>query len=119
MNRQRGFTLGGLMFLLLLLGFAAYTAARVLPAYMDYWVVKRVMRNVLDQPDVQNIRESDLRLKFAKELNLNNVKVVTAEDLEIEPVPGGLRLTASFSAKEPFMGPVHLCMDFHAEASSK
>ncbi len=119
MNRQRGFTLGGLMLLLLLLGFVAYTAARVLPAYMDYWVVKRVMRNVLEQPNLLDIRESELRQKFAKELRLNNVKAATADDLEIEQIPGGLRLKASFSAKEPFMGPVHLCLEFHAEASSK
>lgn len=119
MKRQRGITLGGVFILMFLLGFAAYTAARVVPAYMDYWVVKRIMRNVLEQPDLVNQKEADLRLKFAKELHLNNVKVVAADDLVIEPVPNGFKLSASFSVKERFIGPVSLCMDFRAEASSR
>jgi hypothetical protein len=119
MKRQRGVTLGGVFFFMMLAGFAAYAAARILPAYMDYWVVQRIMRNVLDQPNVQAVKESELRLRFAKELNLNNVKVVHSEDLVIEAMPGGYRLTTAFSVKEAFMGPVSLCMDFRAEATSK
>jgi hypothetical protein len=34
-------------------------------------------------------------------------------------VPNGLRLTVTFSIKQPFMGPVSLCMDFKAEETSK
>jgi Tfp pilus assembly protein PilX len=119
MKHQRGITLGGMLFFMVLIGFGVYTAARVLPAYMDYWVIKKIMRNVLDQPDLLQIAERDLRMKFTKELSLNNVKVVTPDDLEIEQVPGGLRLSTHFSVKEPFMGPVSLCLDFQAEASSK
>ncbi len=118
MKRQRGFTLGGVFFMILV-GFAVYAAARVVPAYMDYWVVKRIMRNVVEQPDLLDIREGELRLKFAKELNLNNVKVVQPEDLVIDSIPGGLRLSAEYSVKKPFMGSVSLCMDFRAEVSSK
>ena len=67
MKYQRGVTLGGVFFFMMLIGFAAYSAARVLPAYMDYWVVKKIMRNVVDQPNLNELKESDLRLKFAKE----------------------------------------------------
>lgn len=118
MKHQRGVTLGGVFFFMMLIGFAAYAAARVLPAYMDYWVVKKVMRNVLDQPNLLDIKESELRLKFTKEMSLNNVKVVTADDLVIDQIPGGLRLSTGFSVKKPFMGPVNLCMDFLAEEVS-
>ena len=119
MKHQRGVTLGGVFFFMMLVGFAAYSAARVLPAYMDYWVVEKVMRNIVEQPNIQDMKEGELRLKFARELNLNNVKVVTYDDLVIDQIPGGLRLSISFSVKKPFMGPVNLCMDFQAEANSK
>ncbi len=119
MKYQRGVTLGGVFIFMMLIGFAAYSAARILPAFMDYWVIKKVMRNVLDQPNLLEIKESELRLKFAKEMSLNNVKVVTADDLIIDQIPGGLRLTTGFSVKTPFMGQVNLCMDFRAEEASK
>lgn len=119
MRHQRGVTLGGVFFFMMLVGFAAYTAARILPAYMDFWVIEKIMRNMLEQPNLLDIKERELHTKFARELSLNNVKVVTADELVIDQVPGGLRLSASFSVKAPFMGPVNLCMDFQPEASSK
>ncbi len=119
MKSQRGVTLGGMMMFMLLVIFFVYAAARVAPAYIDYWTVQKIMRNVLDQPGLMDIKERDLRLRFGKELRLNNVTVVTADDLVVDQIPGGLRLSAGFSAKQPFIGPVSLCMDFLAEASSK
>ncbi len=119
MQRQRGVTLGGLMFFMLLVGFGAYIAARVLPSYMDYWTLQRIMRNVLEQPDIKDMKESAIRTKFAKELLINNMKTVSNDDLQVEWVPNGVRLLAEFSVKQPFMGPVSLCMDFKAEATTQ
>jgi hypothetical protein len=119
MKRQRGITLGGVFIFMMLMGFAAYIAARVLPAYMDYWTVQRILQNVLALPDIKDAKESAIRTKFNKELLINNMKVVTNDDLIVEWVPTGAHLSVEFSVKQPFMGPVSLCMDFKAEATSK
>jgi hypothetical protein len=47
MKRQRGVTLGGVFLFMILLGFGAYAASRILPGYMDYWTLQRIMKNVL------------------------------------------------------------------------
>lgn len=119
MKNQRGFTLGGVFFFMILVGFFIYAAARILPAYMDYWVVKKVLTNTLTQPDAANLKERDIRTKFTKEMSLNNVQVVSADDLVFEPIANGMKVSVEFSVKKPFMGPVNLCMDFHAEASTQ
>lgn len=119
MKFQRGVTLGSVFFLMMLLGFFAYGAARILPAYMDYWVVKKVLTNTLSQPDAANLKERDIRDKFTKEMSLNNVKTVSADDLVFEPIANGMKVSVDFSVKQAFMGPVNLCMDFHAEASTQ
>lgn len=113
MKHQRGVTLGGLMFFMLLVGFGVYTAFRVLPGYFDYWTVQKIMRNVAGQSDVVNIRDRELRDRFARELRLNNVTVVGMEDLAIERVSNGVRLSTEFSTKRPFMGALKFCMDFN------
>jgi hypothetical protein len=118
MNRQSGVTLGGMIFFLLLLGLAAYTATRVIPAYMDYWLVQRALDELVAQPNLQDTADDRIREQFAKKLSLDNITLATRSDLYIERIPAGMRLTASFSAKRPFLGPVNLCMDFQAEASS-
>jgi hypothetical protein len=112
MKHQQGVTLGGLMFFMLLVGFGVYAAFRVVPAYIDQWTVQKIMQNVAGQSDVEGIKDRELRDRFAKELRLNNVKVVGVEDLSIERVAGGVRLTTEFSSKQPFMGAVNFCMDF-------
>lgn len=119
LHRQRGITLGGVFFFMFLVGLGAYAAARVLPGYFDYWTVKRIMQNVLEQPNIQDSKESAIRAKFVKELQINNVRTVNSEDLLVEWIPNGVRLSVAFSVKEPFMGPVSLCLDFQAEAASK
>ena len=119
LHRQRGITLSGVFIFMLIMGFCAYIAARVLPGYFDYWTLQRIMQNVLQQPDIADSKESAIRTKFNKELQINNMKTVSSEDLLVEFIPNGVRLSVDFSIKEPFMGPVSLCLDFHAEAVSK
>jgi len=122
MKQQRGITLGGMFFFMILVGFGAYAAARVLPGYLDYWTIQRIMNNVLEQPDIKDAKdgkENAIRAKFVKNLQINNIKTVTGEDLLVELVPNGAHLSVSFSIKQPFMGPVNLCLDFQAEATSK
>ena len=117
-KQQRGITLSGVMFFMILVGFSAYSAARVLPGYFDYWSVQRIMKNVVEQPNIQDSKERDIRAKFVKELQINNIETVNSEDLLVEWIPNGVRLSVDFSVKKPFMGPVSLCLDFQAEAAS-
>lgn len=118
MNRQTGATLGGLLFFMLLLSLAIYSAYRVVPAYMDYWLVNKALNNMVALPSIQNGSDENIRAEFDKQLRFNNVTLAHRSDLYIEHIPGGVRLSANFSAKSPFLGPVHLCMDFQSEASS-
>ncbi len=118
MKRQTGATLGGLIFFLLLLSLAAYSAFRIVPAYMDYWLVGRALDNLVAQPSIQNGSDEHIRSQFAKQLGFNNITLATRSDLLIERIPGGVKLSTTFSAKRPFLGPVSLCMDFQAEAIS-
>ena len=119
MKRQRGITLGGVLIFMMFIGFGAYIAARVLPAYFDYWTLQRIIKNVLMLPDIGDLKEGAIRKKFAKELQINNMKTVSDDDLLVEWIPNGVRLSVDFSVKQAFMGPVSLCMDFHAEETSK
>lgn len=119
MRKQLGMTLGGLIFLLLLIVFVVYTAARIVPAYVDFWSLKHVLENVLRPLADERVTPASIRSRFEKELSLNNIKTVTGADLEIEPTENGFHLVVEYSVKEPFWREIHVCMDFKAEAQSK
>lgn len=119
MRKQLGMSLGGLILLLLLGVFVVYIAARTVPAYMDYWSLQHVMENALSPLGDEKLSPQTIRSRFVKELNLNNIKTVTAQDLTIEATQNGYKLTAEYTVKEPFWREIHLCMDFKAERESK
>jgi hypothetical protein len=119
MKRQRGITLGGVFFFMFLVGFAAYGASRVLPGYMDYWTLQRILKNVLQEPDVTTLKDSAIRTKFATELRINNMDGSLNDQLQIDWLPNGVRLSVEFSMQRPFMGPVGICMNFRAEETKQ
>lgn len=119
MRKQLGMSLGGLILLLLLIVFVVYSAARIVPAYMDYWSVEHVMENSLQALGDEKITPQIIRSRFEKELSLNNIKTVTGADLAIEPTQTGYKLTVEYTVREPFWREIHLCMDFKAERESR
>lgn len=118
LKRQTGITLGGMIFFMLLLSLAIYAASRIGPAYMDYWLVGRTLNDLVDKPGIQSSSDESIREQFEKQLRFNNVNLADRSDLLIERIPGGIKLSVTFSAKRPFIGAVSLCMDFQAQASS-
>ena len=119
MKRQRGVTLGGVFLLMLLLGFGAYTASRILPGYMDYWTLQRMMKNIVEMPDIKDMKESAIRTKFSREVQMNNMDNTLNDDLEVELIANGARLSMEYALQRPFMGPISFCMKFQIEEASK
>ncbi len=117
-QRQAGFTLSGMMMFLLVIVLALYTATRIVPAYMDNWVVDKTLKDLVALPDIQNSSDTSIRDQFAKQLGLNNITQITRDDLSIERTPSGIRLSVAFSTKKPFLGRVSLCLDFQSTARS-
>lgn len=117
-NHQRGLTFIGLLFFAFLLGFLAYTTSRLLPAYLDYWAVKRALVQMATDASLSEQTLAGYRNAFAKRLHINNITDVEATDLEMEKVDGGVRLSAAWTVRKPFIGAVNLCLDFEADSAS-
>ena len=95
-KRQTGFTLSGMLMFLLVIVLALYTATRIVPAYMDNWVVDKTLKDLVALPDIQNSSDTSIRDQFAKQLGLNNITQITRDDLSIERTTGGIRLSVAF-----------------------
>lgn len=116
-NRQQGMTLIGLMFFSALLIFCAYTAFRLVPPYIDYFDVKHALNELSTRPDLIGKNERAYRAAFQGHIDMDRIEVVTVQDLDIQLMKNGAQLTAEWSVKQPFIGPIHLCLDFHAESA--
>ncbi len=116
-KRQQGMTLIGLMFFCALLIFFVYAGFRLVPPYIDYYAVKHALNELSTRPDLIGKNERAYREAFQSHIDMDRIEAVDVQDLDIELLQNGARLTAEWNVKRPFIGPVHLCLDFRAESA--
>lgn len=117
MRKQGGFTLLGLLIMLFLAACAALVAFKIVPAYMDYYTVKHVLENILEED--QELSNQSIRRTFAARLNVNFIRDLGPNDLYISRDGGMLTLTVPISRKEHLVGGISVAVDLDATAQMR
>ena len=113
MRKQRGITLVGLIVTLGVLAFLAIMAAKLLPAYMEYGSVKKILRSMAQGGQTKGTVR-DIRYSYEKLNAIEDVKSVRGEDLEITKQGSDAIVSAAWSVKVPLVANVSACIDFEA-----
>lgn len=114
-TRQRGLTLIGLLFFSAIAVVFIYFFARLLPDYMDYYAVKRIVAQLQTDATSGEKSDAELRATFDKQLNVDYVKGLTSRDLVIDrDRRKGVNIYVAWNVKKPFFGNISLCADFKA-----
>ena len=111
MGKQRGISLMGLIFWLAIGGFLAIMAAKLLPSYVEYFAVKKMMA-AMDQAGDLKGTVRDIRASFDRRNAIEDVKSVRGEDLEITKEGGETVITATWAVKVPLVYNAAACLDF-------
>ena len=111
MRQQRGLSLVNLIVGLAVIGFLVVMAAKVLPSYLEYYNVKKVLATMEQAGDLKgSVRE--IRYAWEKRNAIEDIKSVRGEDLEISKAGGETVVTAAWSVKIPMVGNASACLDF-------
>jgi len=112
-HQQRGLTLIGLLFFSVIVVVVVYFIARLLPDYMDYYAVKRIVAQLQSDANVVGKTDLELRNTFARQLGVDFVASVNAKDLIIQrDRRKGVNLYVEWSVKKPFVANISLWADF-------
>ena len=111
MRKQLGVSLTGLIITLALLGFFAVMAAKLMPAYIEYYTVKKMLAT-MEQSGQLTGSVRDIRRAYDTRNAIEDVKSVKGEDLEITKEGGETVLTATWSTKVPLVSNASACLDF-------
>ena len=111
MRKQLGVSLTGLIITLALLGFFAIMAAKLMPAYIEYFTVKKMLAT-MEQSGQLTGSVRDIRRAYDTRNAIEDVKAVKGEDLEITKEGGETVLTATWSTKVPLVSNASACLDF-------
>ncbi len=117
--RQRGVSLSGLLIWVMVLIFAGIGAMKLIPAYIQNAEIKGILHIIAHDPEMQSAPARSIRESFGKRAMMNNIKVVTAEDIDIVKNSGGLSLSVSYSMKIPLAGNASLLIEFNPSSTGK
>ena len=80
---QRGMTVIGMLLLLVVIGFMALVAMKVVPMYVQYFTIKSTVESVRKEPQVAQWSPQDIQNSIQKRFDIGYVENIKARDLKI------------------------------------
>jgi hypothetical protein len=112
MKRQRGVTFVGMIFIAALIIIGAIIALKLVPAYIEYATVVQHLREIARSPEARGGSPRDVQLMFSKRAQIDNINVVTADDIEVTRDGDSVILSAAYQTKIKLFGNLNACIDF-------
>lgn len=111
-NRQRGMSALGILFVLLVASFVLTCVIKLLPHYMDSWTLNSAISKSVENNQYKGMSSGEIRSKVGKYLDINRLEVIKAKDIKIKREKGITYIDASYEKRVPLMFNVDVVMKF-------
>jgi len=117
MRTQRGITITGFLvfavigIVMLLLGF------KIGPAYAEFYTIQKLFRTMAADSAMQNATHRELMNSFNARAGMDNIKVISANDLDIVKDGSGMVISATYSVRVPLVKNLSACMEFNPSSA--
>jgi hypothetical protein len=118
MNRQRGVTFVGMVFIAGLIVFVAIIGLKLIPAYIEYATIVNHLREIARSPDARGASPKDIQVMFNKRAQIDAIDVVKGNDIEVEKEGDQVILRTAYSSKIKLFGNLSACIDFVATSGN-
>jgi len=118
MSHQRGLSLLGLIVTLAVVGFVGVSAAKLLPAYIEYWSVRKMFAAMVQNGETSGT-VPEIRRHYDTRNAIEDARNVQGKDLDITKQGGETVVSADWSVKVPIVGNVSACIDFSASTAKE
>ena len=118
LTRQNGLTLISMVIVLAVVGFFAYAAMKLIPAYTEYFGVVKSMKAVAEKPNATELPLEEIRRDLQLNYSVQYVDegTVPPNGVKLETQGGVRRLHIFYDKVIPFMYNVSLLVHFdHTE----
>lgn len=113
-NQQRGLTMIGFLFAAVVLVFAAMLAMKLVPAYIEFFSVKKILAAMGEESDLKSKSNAEIRSDFSRRANVGYVTAVKPEDIVIERRNNATIVSIEYAFRAKLLGNTSLIADFHA-----
>src|SRR5262245_15456189 len=116
MKQQRGLSLIGLLLICALLVVVCLIGFKLLPAYIEYFTIKRVITDIAVGNEVRGGTVRDASNAFTRRAQIDDITALKASDLEITKQGEGFSIIANYQRCVPLFSNISVCIDFEANA---
>jgi hypothetical protein len=114
--QQRGLTMIGFLFVAVMLIIVAMLAMKLVPAYIEFFSVKKILATMGQESGLQSKTNAEIRKDFIKRASVGYVTVVKPEDLSIDRRSGTPVVSAEYQFRTKLVGNASLVVDFSASS---
>ncbi len=118
MNRQRGVTFVGMVFIAGLIVFAAIIGLKLIPAYIEYATVVNHLREIARSPEARASSPKEIQTMFNKRAQIDAIEVIKGDDVEVDKDGDQVVLRTAYSTKIKLFGNLSACIDFVATSGN-
>ena len=115
-NQQRGLTMIGFLFVAIVLVTVAIVGMRLVPAYIEFFSVKKILATMGQDSDLKSKSNAEIRTDFFKRAGVDYVTVVKPEDLSVDRRNGTPVISAEYAFRSKLVGNISLVVDFSASS---
>lgn len=114
MHKQRGVSMLGFMFVAVVVILVAVLAMKLVPAYIEFFSVKKILNAMGQDPETKAMSNADIRSSFARRADVGYVTVVKPTDLNIDRTGGNMVISTEYEYRTPLAANISLVIDFKA-----
>lgn len=114
MKKQTGLTLIGFVFILIIVGFFAYAAMKLVPAYTEYFGVVKAMNALATEPGLSSKSPEEIQQELAFKGSFQYVddKTFSPQNVKIKNGPTGGVLEVKYDKDIPFIYNIDFLLHF-------
>lgn len=112
LRTQRGLSLLGFIFILVLVLFCTYIGIKLVPIYLNHMSVVSEMRAVAAEPGAANQAPNTIRRDLIRRFGVSYVDHVRPENISIER-GDGVNLVVSYEVQDHLIGNIDVVVRFH------
>ena len=119
MKLQRGVSLNGLMIGGVIFALVALLAMKALPPWIEYGNLLKAVKGTAADGSLKEASVSQVRAAFGKRAEMDDIKSVTPQDIQVTKEGNDLVISFEYSKKVPLFGNTSLVFDFEGSSAKK
>mgnify|MGYP003411264874 FL=1 len=109
-KQQCGLTVIGMLLLIVVLGFMALIAIKVIPMYVQYFTIKSSIESIRKEPPLAQMGLTEIQIAIQKRFDVGYVDKITAKDLKLRNERSGRVLDLVYEDDQPLFYGLHVVL---------